>query len=88
MSTHHNPPSGDIDARLQFLLQSTESLHATTQEHSAQIAENGAQIAENATQIAALSKTVSDLVTATAALLRISHSHKERLDKLDGGNRQ
>jgi len=81
MSTHNNPPSGDIDARLQFLLQSTESLHATTQEHSA-------QIAENATQIAALSKTVSDLVTATGALLRISHAHKERLDKLDGGIKQ
>jgi peptidoglycan hydrolase CwlO-like protein len=103
MSTHNNnPQSGDVDARLQFLLHSTESLHSTVHEHSAQIAENGKQIAENGKQIAEngkqiaengkqiaeLRKTASDLATATGALLLISQSHKERLDRLDGGNKQ
>jgi hypothetical protein len=76
-----NPNPGDIDARLQFLLTSTESLHASCQElHAAS--------ANHAVEIAALSKQTSDLVTATGALLLISRSHKERLDNLDGGNNQ
>ncbi len=59
MGTHNNNPQpGDIDARLQFLLQSTES--------------HNEQIGKLAEQIAELSKTVSDLATATGALLLIS----------------
>jgi prefoldin subunit 5 len=75
MGTHNNNPQpGDIDARLQFLLQSAES-------HNEQIGNLTAQIAE-------LSKTVSDLATATGALLLISQSHKARLDKIEEGNKQ
>jgi hypothetical protein len=31
-TANNNPPPGDIDARLQFLLSSTESLHSSLQE--------------------------------------------------------
>ena len=80
-----NPSPGDIDARLQFLLTSTESLHASCQELHAASAQAALTAANHAAEFAELRKSTSDLVTATAALLLISKSHKERLD---GGNMQ
>jgi hypothetical protein len=85
MSTHPNP-GGDIDARLQFLLTSTESLHASCQELHAASAEARLTSENHTAELAELRKTSSELVTATAALLLISQSHKERLDNLEGGN--
>jgi len=72
-------PNGgrSIDERLDFLLRSTESLHATAQLQSAQIVETSKQIAEHGRQIA-------DLSAAVAALLFLTKSHKERLDKIEG----
>jgi cell division protein FtsB len=39
-----NPNPGDIDARLQFLLTGTESLHATVHEMTGQIQQHAKQI--------------------------------------------
>ena len=64
-TNNSNPQPGDIDARLQFLLTSTESLHATASSHQT-------ELAELRSAIAAVNKQTSDLVTATAALLFIS----------------
>jgi hypothetical protein len=88
MSASNPNPPGDFDVRLQFLLKSIEShdeqigkLVEASGNHVAELADLRKTSAEN-------SKQTADLVTATAALLLISHSHKERLDKLDGGNPQ
>jgi uncharacterized coiled-coil DUF342 family protein len=92
MSTR-NPGQGDIDTRLQFLLQSTESLHASMQELHAEHAQFQKELGElrniasdSQKELGELRKVASDLATATGALLLISQSHKTRLDKLDGGN--
>ncbi len=46
MSTsNNNPQPGDVDARLQFLLTSTESLHATSQELHATVDALGIRVA-------------------------------------------
>jgi hypothetical protein len=42
--TQKNQPPGDFDAPLQFLLQSSESLHANLQELHAQIAERDKKV--------------------------------------------
>ena len=60
-----------IDQRLEFLLQSTESLHATAQEHSLAID----KLTGKLNQIA---NTMSDLAIAVL-------QHERRLGKLDGG---
>jgi hypothetical protein len=55
MGTNPNPQPGDIDARLQFLLQSTESLHATVHEMTEQIQKHTEQLqidAENIRRLA------------------------------------
>jgi hypothetical protein len=63
------PPNADFNQRLEFLLQSTESLHASNQELHAVIAEQ--------------SRTVDKLVTAVMvdaenvrALARIAETHE------------
>jgi len=77
-----------IDERLEFLLQSTESLHSTTLEHSAQIAEHSAQIAEHSAQIAKLT-TRFELVAETMSDLAIAVLHHERrLGRLDGAGQE
>jgi len=70
-----------IDERLEFLLQSTESLHSTTLEHSAQIAEQSAQIAKLTTRFEQVAETMSDLAIAVL-------NHERRLGKLDGAGEQ
>jgi hypothetical protein len=86
MRTSNPNPGGDIDGRLQCLLTSTESLHTSCQELHAASAEARLASENHTAELAELRKTSSGLVTATAALLLISQSHKERLDNLDGGN--
>jgi uncharacterized coiled-coil protein SlyX len=70
-----------IDERLEFLLQSTESLHSTTLEHSAQIAEHSAQIAKLTTRFELVAETMSDLAIA------VLH-HERRLGRLDGAGQE
>jgi len=76
--TQKNKPPGDFDARLQFLLQSSESLHANLQELHAQIAERDKKV----------DARFDRLLTATETLLAVVQSHEKRLDKLDPDEKQ
>jgi prefoldin subunit 5 len=64
----------NIDERLEFLLQSTESLHSTTLEHSA-------QIAKLTTRFEQVAETMSDLAIAVL-------NHERRLGKLGGAGEE
>lgn len=70
-----------IDERLQFLLQSTESLHASTQELHATVARHDAQIAD-------LIKAAKQDGENIAALARIAQAHEQRLSDLEEGESQ
>ncbi len=72
-----------VDERLQFLLQSTESLHSTVQEISGQISEHGRLVAENARQIAEHSKQLAQDGEHIRALVRIAELHHQRLERLE-----
>ncbi len=61
-----------IDERLEFLLQSTESLHATVYELAGQVQEHTKQLQIDADNI--------------RRLANIAGAREERLDKLEGGN--
>ena len=61
-----------IDERLEFLLQSTGSLHATVMEHSAQIQKHSEQLKIDAENI--------------RRLAIIAESHEQRLGDLEQGN--
>jgi prefoldin subunit 5 len=63
-----------IDERLEFLVQSTESLHSTTLEHSA-------QIAKLTTRFEQVAETMGDLAIAVL-------NHERRLGKLDGAGEE
>jgi hypothetical protein len=67
-----------IDERLEFLLQSSESLHATVQE-------NTANIAALFTHITALTKVVEIDAENIRHLADIAAAHEQRLDGLEGG---
>jgi hypothetical protein len=71
------PPDANINQRLEFLVQSTESLHASLQEVHAAIA---AQNERNAAQDVRLDK----LLTITERLAAVSGDHGRRLDELEG----
>lgn len=70
-----------IDERLEFLLQSTESLHASTQQLHATAATHTAQIAE-------LVKAAKQDGENIAALARIAAAHEQRLTDLEGGEQK
>jgi hypothetical protein len=76
-NTQNNQP-GDFNARLQFLLQSSESLHASLQELHTQIAERDKKV----------DARFDKLLTAAESLLAIARRHEDRLDKLDPGGKQ
>ena len=59
-----------IDERLQFLLQSTESLHATVQ--------------EQASNINLLIQATRENTANINSLARIAEAHEHRLDDLEG----
>jgi hypothetical protein len=63
-----------IDERLQFLLQSTESLHASTQGLHAIVQEHTKQLEMDA--------------DAVRRLANIAQSHEDRLTDLEGGDEQ
>jgi hypothetical protein len=69
MGSNPNPQPRDIDARLQFLLQSTESLHATVHEMTGQIQKHTAQLQIDAENI--------------RRLANIAGAHEDRLEDLD-----
>jgi hypothetical protein len=73
--TQKIPPPGDFDARLQFLLQSSESFHANLQELHTQIAERDKKV----------DARFDKLLAAAESLLAIARRHEDRLDKLEGG---
>jgi hypothetical protein len=80
MGINPNPPSGDIDARLQFLLQSTESLHATVHEMTDQIQKHTEQLkidAENIRRLANIAGAHEDgLEDLGARLTRLERGKK------------
>ena len=73
-----------IDDRLQFLVHSTESLHASVQELHAVVAENSRQIAETARQIAEHSRQLEIDAQNIRSLANIAAAHEDRLDDLEG----
>ena len=79
--TQKNPPRGDFDARLQFLLQSSESLHANLQELYAQMAEQNSELARHKK---ATDERFDKLLTAAESLLAIARTLQDRPDKLEG----
>ncbi len=66
-----------IDERLQFLLQSTESLHATAQEITAGVQELRVLAQEHTKQLQQDGEHIR-------ALVRIAEIHQHRLDDLEG----
>lgn len=76
-----HPPS-DFDARLRFLLQSSESLHANLQELHAQMAEQNNELARHKK---ATDERFDKLLSAAESLLAIARTYQDRLDKLEGG---
>ncbi len=91
-----------IDERLQFLLQSTESLHSTVQELTGNMHELTGNMHELAggfqslivsaqrhdTQIAELIRVAQIDGENIRGLANIAERHEERLDALDGGTEE
>jgi hypothetical protein len=77
-----------IDERLQFLLQSTESLHASTQQLHATVARMSETVGTHTTQIADLFKAAKQDGENIAALARIAEVYQHRLTDLEGGEQQ
>lgn len=67
-----------IDERLQFLLQSTESLHASMQELHATVVKHTEQIDKHTEQLKLDGEHIR-------ALVRIAEIHGQRLTDLEGG---
>ncbi len=72
-----------IDERLEFLLQSTESLHATVLEQSAQIQRHSEQIQEHSGQIQKHSEQLEVDADNIRRLANIAASHEQRLEELE-----
>ena len=66
-----------IDERLAFLLQSTESLHASAQELHATAARHSEQITEHTKQLQIDAENIRSLANIAAA-------HENRIDNLEG----
>jgi len=82
MGANPNPPNGDVDARLQFLLQSTESLHASAQELHASTQELRASTQELRASTQELRATAS----AQTAQLQIDAENIRRLANIAGAH--
>ena len=74
----NSPNPGSIDERLAFLLTSTESLHASTQELHAIAIKHSEQLEQDGKHILAIAEMVRGLATTAEA-------HETRLDDLEGG---
>jgi hypothetical protein len=77
-----------IDERLQFLVRSTESLHASTQQLHAVVARMSETVDKHTTQIADLVKAAKQDGENIAALARIAEAHEHRITNLEENNDQ
>lgn len=77
-----------IDERLQFLVQSTESLHASTRELHATVARMSETLDKHTVQIADLLKAAKQDGENIAALARITEAHEHRITDLEENNNQ
>jgi chromosome segregation ATPase len=82
-----------IDERLQVLVQSTESLHASCQELHAAAARHDDQIRNNSEQIRKNSEQIDKILAALRIdaeniqrLANIATAHEQRLDNLERDN--
>ncbi|MGH9581966.1 MAG: hypothetical protein ACRD4O_03395 [Bryobacteraceae bacterium] len=80
-----------IDERLEFLMKSTESLHASAHElheaaakHSEQIEKNSEQIEKNSRQLDTLIRVVEIDAENIRRLASIAEAHERRLSDLEG----
>lgn len=76
-----------IDERLQFLLQSTESLHSTVSEMTEQMRMNREATDKNRVDIDKHTRQLEMDAENIRALARIAEAHQRRLDDIDGGGR-
>ena len=67
-----------VDQRLEFLLQSTESLHATVQQMTGQIQQVSVQIQEHTKQLQLDAANIRSLANIAAA-------HQTRIEDLENG---
>ena len=72
-----------IDERLEFLLRSTESLHASTQELHAVVAEHTRQLMEHTGQLTEHTRQLELDAQNIRALANIAAAHQTRLDDLE-----
>jgi len=84
MSTN-NPNPGSIDERLAFLLTSTESLHASTQELHAIAIKHSEQLEQDGKHILAIAEHVKSVSDAVQGLTKIAEAHEDRISDLEGG---
>lgn len=82
-----------IDERIMLLVQSSESLHATAHEltaqvqgHTAQIEQLPAVVREHTRQLETHTKQLEIDAENIRRLANIAASHEQRLDDLEGGN--
>jgi len=76
-----------VDERLEFLLKSTESLHATAQDLVASTENLKATAAQHSTQLEQDGKHILAIASAVQGLTNIANAHETRLDDLEGGNK-
>jgi septal ring factor EnvC (AmiA/AmiB activator) len=74
-----------IDERIAFLVQSTESLHATVQEMAARSVRQDERTDRLDERIAALTRVVEIDAENIRSLANIASAHETRLDDLEGG---
>jgi methyl-accepting chemotaxis protein len=89
MGANPNPPNGDVDARLQFLLQSTESLHASMQELHASTQELHASTQElraSTQELRASTQELRATASAQTAQLQIDAENIRRLANIAGAH--
>lgn len=82
----------NIDERLAFLLQSTESLHESVQQNTANIEALTARIDQLTGTVETDAKRINALITAIEidaanirSLANIAGAHEDRISKLEGG---
>jgi LPS O-antigen subunit length determinant protein (WzzB/FepE family) len=66
-----------LDERIQFLVQSSESLHATVHEMTGQLQEQTKQLQEHTKQLELDAQNIRSLAN-------IAGAHQMRLDQIDG----
>jgi ABC-type transporter Mla subunit MlaD len=75
-----------LDERIQFLVQSTESLHATVHEMSGQLQEQTKQLQEHTKQLREHTKQLELDAQNIRSLAKIAGAHQTRLDQIEGLN--